>query len=191
LAGGLGAHLASPEFLPPHRLLKELTTTTKASKRETRLYPESLPIFYNSKTHISRTRFAEPIDPTLILESRNSDNALWGVQQKPFNLLYQPKKKTYTMTTYFRITLMRSAIGLPARTNMVLHALGLKKRMATVFYPVSLDVAGQIMKVKELVSVQEVDEPLTKAQVHMQRKPDLGYYVEQTAEQQWEGRRFG
>ncbi|QKX55652.1 uncharacterized protein TRUGW13939_02749 [Talaromyces rugulosus] len=95
------------------------------------------------------------------------------------------------MTTYFRITLMRSAIGLPARTNMVLHALGLKKRMATVFYPVSLDVAGQIMKVKELVSVQEVDEPLTKAQVHMQRKPDLGYYIEQTSEQQWEGRRFG
>lgn len=92
--------------------------------------------------------------------------------------------------TYFRITLMRSAIGLPARTNMVLHALGLKKRMATVFYPVSLDVAGQIMKVKELVSVQEVDEPLTKAQVHMQRKPDPGYYIEQTAEQQWEGRRF-
>lgn len=73
---------------------------------------------------------------------------------------------------------------------MVLHALGLKKRMATVYYPVSLDVAGQIMKVKELVSVQEVDEPLTKAQVHMLRKPDPGYYVERTSEQEWEGRRF-
>ncbi|OKL59998.1 hypothetical protein UA08_04786 [Talaromyces atroroseus] len=93
--------------------------------------------------------------------------------------------------TYFRITLMRSAIGLPQRKNMVLHALGLKKRMATVFYPVSQDVAGQIMKVKELVSVQEVDEPLTKAQVHLQRKPDPGYYVEQRADEEFEARRGG
>lgn len=90
--------------------------------------------------------------------------------------------------TYFRITLMRSAIGLPLRKNMVLHALGLKKRMATVFYPVSQDVAGQIMKVKELVDVQEVDEPLTKAQVHLRRKPDPGYYVERRAEEDFQER---
>jgi len=80
--------------------------------------------------------------------------------------------------SYFRITLMRSAIGLPQKVTGVLKALGLKKRMATVFHPVSLDVAGQIMKVKELVSVQEVDRPLTKQEVHLQRKPDCGYYVE-------------
>lgn len=92
--------------------------------------------------------------------------------------------------TYFRITLMRSAIGLPLRQNMVLHALGLKKRMATVFYPVSQDVAGQIMKVKELVSVQEVDEPLTKAQVHLQRKPDPGYYVEKRSEEEFAEKSF-
>ena len=73
---------------------------------------------------------------------------------------------------------MRSAIGLPQKVTGVLKALGLKKRMATVFYPVSLDVAGQIMKVKELVSVQEVDRPLTKQEVHLQRKPDSGYYIE-------------
>jgi large subunit ribosomal protein L30 len=91
--------------------------------------------------------------------------------------------------SYFKITLMRSAIGLPARKNMVLHALGLKKRMATVFYPVSQDVAGQIMKVKELVSVEEVNKPLTKAQVHLQRKPDPGYYVEQRSGAEFKARR--
>nr|KMM65045.1 hypothetical protein CPAG_01398 [Coccidioides posadasii RMSCC 3488] len=37
--------------------------------------------------------------------------------------------------TFFRITLIRSAIGLPRRTHGVLKALGLKKRMATVFPP--------------------------------------------------------
>ncbi|RAL03998.1 mitochondrial 54S ribosomal protein uL30m [Aspergillus ibericus CBS 121593] len=85
------------------------------------------------------------------------------------------------MSSYFRITLMRSAIGLPRRTHDVLKALGLKKRMATVFHPVSPSVAGNIMKVKELVEVQEVDRRLTKQEVHLERKPDPGYYVEKRA----------
>ncbi|KAL4936777.1 hypothetical protein BDV06DRAFT_204285 [Aspergillus oleicola] len=80
--------------------------------------------------------------------------------------------------SYFRIQLVRSAIGLPRRTTDVLKALGLKKRMATVFHPVSQSTAGQIMKVKELVTVEEVDQRKTKQEVHLERKPDPGYYVE-------------
>ncbi|KAJ5899200.1 hypothetical protein N7495_003944 [Penicillium taxi] len=80
--------------------------------------------------------------------------------------------------SYFRITLMRSAIGLPRRSSDVLKALGLRKRMATVFHRVSPSVAGQIMKVKEIVHVEEVDRALTKQEVHFQRKPDPGYYIE-------------
>lgn len=83
--------------------------------------------------------------------------------------------------SWFRITLQRSAIGLPRRTTDVLKALGLKKRTATVFHRVSPSVAGQIMKVKELVSVQEVERPLTKQQMHLERKPDPGYYIEKTS----------
>ena len=83
--------------------------------------------------------------------------------------------------SYFRITLMRSAIGLPAKSTNVLKALGLRKRMATVFHPVTTDVAGQIMKVKELVAVKEVDRRLTKQQVHQERVPDSGYYIESRA----------
>jgi ribosomal protein L30 len=86
--------------------------------------------------------------------------------------------------SYFRITLLRSAIGLPRRSTDVLKALGLKKRMATVFHPVSPSVAGQIMRVKELVSVQEVEQALTKQQVHLERKPDPGYYVEKSSVQE-------
>ncbi|ERF70508.1 hypothetical protein EPUS_07365 [Endocarpon pusillum Z07020] len=63
--------------------------------------------------------------------------------------------------TYFRITLMRSAIGLPYKSTGVLKALGLRKRMATVFHPVTPAVAGQIMK-----------------EVHMERVPDPGFYIE-------------
>jgi ribosomal protein L30 len=93
--------------------------------------------------------------------------------------------------SYFRITLIRSAIGLPRKTSGVLAALGLKKRMATVFHPVSPDVAGQIMKVKELVDVQEVGQALTKEEVHWQRKPDPGYYIEKRGADVWKELRQG
>ncbi|RMZ87288.1 hypothetical protein DV736_g5483, partial [Chaetothyriales sp. CBS 134916] len=82
---------------------------------------------------------------------------------------------------YFRITLIRSAIGLPAKSGNVLKALGLRKRMATVFHPVTPSVAGQIMMVKELVAVSEVDKPKTKKEVHQERVPDRGFYIESRA----------
>ena len=53
--------------------------------------------------------------------------------------------------------------------------------MATVFHPVSPAVAGQIMKVKELVAVMEVDRAMTKREVHQERVPDPGFYVESRA----------
>ena len=53
--------------------------------------------------------------------------------------------------------------------------------MATVFHPVSSSVAGQIMKVKELVAVSEVEKPLSKLEVHLERVPDPGFYVESRA----------
>ena len=80
--------------------------------------------------------------------------------------------------SYFRITLIRSAIGLPGQSKRILESLGLRKRMATVFHPVGPEVAGKIMKVKELLAVSEVAKPLTKAEVHAQRKPEPGFYVE-------------
>ena len=83
--------------------------------------------------------------------------------------------------SYFRITLIRSAIGLQAKSANVLKALGLRKRMATVFHPVTPSVAGQIMRVKELVAVSEVETPLTKKEVHLERKPDTGFYIESRA----------
>ncbi|RMD39970.1 hypothetical protein DV735_g5154, partial [Chaetothyriales sp. CBS 134920] len=80
--------------------------------------------------------------------------------------------------SYFRITLIRSAIGLPAKSGNVLKALGLRKRMATVFHPVTPSIAGQIMRVKELVAVSEVDKPKTKQEVHQERVPDPGFYID-------------
>jgi ribosomal protein L30 len=80
--------------------------------------------------------------------------------------------------SFFRITLRRSAIGLPERTRGILAALGLRRRMQTVFHPVEPQFAGMIFKVKELVRVEEVDRALTKAEVKAERTPDPGFYVE-------------
>lgn len=83
--------------------------------------------------------------------------------------------------SFFRITLHRSAIGLPKRTRGVLAALGLRRRTQTVFHPVSPDFAGMIMKVKELVKVEEVAKALTKAEVKAARTPERGFWIEKAA----------
>jgi len=80
--------------------------------------------------------------------------------------------------TFFRITLIRSAIGLPSKSSGVLRALGLRKRMRTVFHPVTPEVAGQIMKVKELVAVSEVEQAMTKLELRDARRPEPGFWVE-------------
>ncbi|KAI2467270.1 hypothetical protein F4781DRAFT_402702 [Annulohypoxylon bovei var. microspora] len=80
--------------------------------------------------------------------------------------------------SFFRITLHRSAIGLPRRTNGVLAALGLRKRDQTVFQAVSPQSAGMILKVKELVKVSEVDRALTPKEMRDERKSVPGYWIE-------------
>ncbi|KAK1754617.1 ribosomal protein L30 [Echria macrotheca] len=80
--------------------------------------------------------------------------------------------------SWFRITLHRSAIGLPERTRGVLAALGLRRRSQVVFHPVSPQFAGMIMKVKELVRVEEVARPLSRAEVKAERTPERGFWLE-------------
>ncbi|KAJ2892263.1 Ribosomal protein L30 [Zalerion maritima] len=80
--------------------------------------------------------------------------------------------------SFFRITLHRSGIGLPHRTRGVLRALGLKKRNQVVFHPAEPQFAGMIMKVKELVKVEEVPRALTRDEVKAERTPDPGFWVE-------------
>ncbi|KAK3713643.1 39S ribosomal protein L33, mitochondrial [Vermiconidia calcicola] len=89
------------------------------------------------------------------------------------------------MANYFRITLLRSAIGLAQKTHGVLRALGLRKRLRTVYHPVSPQVAGMVFAVKELVDVQEVDQQLTKDEMKDLRRPDPGFYVERRAGEDW------
>lgn len=58
--------------------------------------------------------------------------------------------------THYRITLRRSGIGMTAKTNRTLRAIGLKKRLQSVYRPIGADVAGSILAIKELVHVENV-----------------------------------
>jgi len=83
--------------------------------------------------------------------------------------------------THYRITLHRSAIGLPDRIARTLTALGIHKRMQTVYHVHSPDIAGKLLKVKELVQVTNVsaEEVRTPAQARLERKAVRGYEVVQ------------
>lgn len=59
-------------------------------------------------------------------------------------------------TTHYRVTLRRSAIGLPKEVSLVLESLGLRKRLQSVFKPHHPKYAGMILAVKELVHVDNV-----------------------------------
>ncbi|KAG7453171.1 uncharacterized protein BT62DRAFT_925708 [Guyanagaster necrorhizus] len=79
--------------------------------------------------------------------------------------------------THFKITLRRSAISLGDRIKGTLESLGIHRRMQTVYHPHSPIVAGKILKVKELVEVENVPDHLvrTKQQQTLDRRPKRGY----------------
>ncbi|KAG8683580.1 hypothetical protein FRC11_013348, partial [Ceratobasidium sp. 423] len=81
--------------------------------------------------------------------------------------------------THFRITLRRSAIGLPKPSKRTLEALGIHRRGATVFQKHSPEAAGKILRVKELVEVENVPESevKTKQEMRQERKAVRGYSV--------------
>jgi len=81
--------------------------------------------------------------------------------------------------THFRITLRRSGISLGNRIQGTLAALGLRRRMQTVYHPHTQESAGMILAVKELVEVQNVPSSAvrTAGQQRAERKALRGFTV--------------
>jgi ribosomal protein L30 len=94
----------------------------------------------------------------------------------PKIIVHRPTKTAM----FWKVTLMRSGIGLPKRRNDTLVALGLRKRFRTVYKPVNPQTAGLLLRVKELVKVDLVrdDEIMTKEELRETRKSEKGYVVE-------------
>ena len=81
--------------------------------------------------------------------------------------------------THYKITLRRSAIALPESFKATLVSLGIHRRMQTVYHPHTLEAAGKILKVKELVEVENVPASAvrTKTEQREERKASRGYKV--------------
>jgi ribosomal protein L30 len=79
---------------------------------------------------------------------------------------------------FWKITLKRSGIGLPSAKLDTLYALGLRKRFQTTYKPVNPQIAGQLLRVKELVQLKLVDEVETKEAMKEARRRPSGYVVE-------------
>ncbi|KAJ4002239.1 hypothetical protein F5050DRAFT_1718472 [Lentinula boryana] len=82
-------------------------------------------------------------------------------------------------TTHYKITLRRSAISLGSRIQNTLVSLGIHRRFQTVYHRHGAEVAGKILKVKELVEVENVEEGMvmTKEEMGRERKARRGYKV--------------
>ncbi|KAJ1646362.1 hypothetical protein LPJ64_002161 [Coemansia asiatica] len=63
---------------------------------------------------------------------------------------------------FWKLTLKRSTIGLPPKTRSNALALGLKRRGHVVYRPICNEIAGIVLKLKEVVGIELVDrvEPL-------------------------------
>ncbi|KAF9650177.1 hypothetical protein BDM02DRAFT_3154951 [Thelephora ganbajun] len=81
--------------------------------------------------------------------------------------------------THYKITLRRSAIALPESFKATLVSLGIHRRMQTVYHPHTPECAGKILKVKELVEVENVPAAAvrTKTEQRRERKASKGYRV--------------
>jgi ribosomal protein L30 len=69
-----------------------------------------------------------------------------------------PAKSGKYPFAFYQITLRRGLIGINAPIKHVVHSLGLSRRHETVWRRVSPKTAGQILRVKELVTVELVNE---------------------------------
>ena len=96
----------------------------------------------------------------------------------------QPAPTASTSTTdepltHYRITLRRSAIALPKNIKGTLEALGIHRRLQTVYHRHTPDIAGKILTVKELVTVENVPASAVrnKLEQRLDRKASRGYQV--------------
>ncbi|KAF8079043.1 hypothetical protein FPV67DRAFT_93159 [Lyophyllum atratum] len=90
-----------------------------------------------------------------------------------------PSSTEPELMTHFKITLRRSAISLGDKIKGTLISLGIHRRMQTVYHRHSPEVAGKILRVKELVEVHNVTDSQvrTKQEQRIERKATRGYKV--------------
>lgn len=100
-----------------------------------------------------------------------------SVSRRLYSTTSESQLQNQAPKTHYKITLLRSAIALPKRYKDTLVALGIHRRLQTVFHPHRPDIAGKILRVKELVLVENVPASAvrTKTEQRWERRPDPGF----------------
>jgi ribosomal protein L30 len=76
---------------------------------------------------------------------------------------------------FFKITLRRSTIGLPLKLRKVVQALGLRRLQQTVYHSQTANIAGMILKVKEILQVRNVKR--IPALEERKKRAEKGYII--------------
>jgi large subunit ribosomal protein L30 len=154
--------LVLPLTMKPNQILSATrwNTTALASRNASR----GMLAAWTSTTHC-RTIKTEATPPEPQIENPPSTSTSSDTQTEPL--------------THYRITLRRSAIGLPKQYRATLESLGIHRRMQTVYHPHRPEFAGKILRVKELVTVENVpaSQVRTKTEQRRERRPPKGYVV--------------
>ncbi|GAB5593653.1 hypothetical protein Unana1_08553 [Umbelopsis nana] len=80
-------------------------------------------------------------------------------------------------STFFKISLKRSTIGLAPEYRAAAKTLGLHRSHQTVYRPANPTNAGLILKLKELVKVENVASVPSKQEIKAAAKAPRGYQV--------------
>ncbi|KAJ2443985.1 hypothetical protein GGF42_006456, partial [Coemansia sp. RSA 2424] len=80
-------------------------------------------------------------------------NGLWGAQRQVSTFVPQAPAANQD-GNFWKITLTRSTIGLHPRTRENARVLGFKRRGNVVYRPITKELAGIILKLKEIVKVE-------------------------------------
>ncbi|CAX42628.1 mitochondrial ribosomal protein, large subunit [Candida dubliniensis CD36] len=123
--------------------------------------------------HERRERFYNlTINTILILSLQTTTHTNTHI----FIYIYIPlTMSTVPKQLYYRITQIRSSIGMPPKTRNTLTSLGLKRRFQVTYVKVDQSSAHQLALVKELVKVELSEEKKTRQEINQERKYKPGF----------------
>jgi large subunit ribosomal protein L30 len=141
-------------------------------------YPKMTPILSIPRSTLVTNGFLNTLH---VLQRRLAHNGTAASRTVAALAISPPPRSSSVVEpkTHFRITLRRSGISLGKRIQGTLSALGLRRRMQTVYHPHTPEAAGMILAVKELVEVQNVSASAvrTAGQQRVERKAPRGFTV--------------
>lgn len=147
--------------------IKQIESTSVSKTQEARISESNQPVTENriggiarKKQPPQRKRSIGDVETALPLPTTFKEGETFKTFQTRPSKVGEPLPLSESQYPYkyYEITLRRGVIGLPKATRNVVASLGLTKRHQVVWKAVGPTTAGEILRVKELVTVRLVNE---------------------------------